>query len=529
MKASQSPRLFYTLNGSLVEFELSKELVVVGRSESCDLVILDDSVSRHHAELSMEGDTWFIKDAGAKNGVVLNGRTVKRSRLSNEDSIKLGDVVLTFNSVGAGLDISFTKVETVRSTRLDTISMEETSHFLSGKESSGEETILSERNEWIPALMSEAAQSLLASGGLEEMFETILSLAFAHMPAQRACIGLCQEGDESVTVKLARSTDPRDTEELVISSTITSEAIRDRSGVVYLNSNSDAPSSQSIADLSLTSIMCAPLCVDGEVLGILYLDTRETKAPFKPIHLKVLSALAALSAVALRQASLREDVQREQRIRERLSRYSSPHVVDRLIGGVEDDGETRMFSEEAVASVVFADLAGFTALSETMSPPEVTLMLNEIFARLTEAVFELEGTVDKFIGDEIMVFFGAPISQEDHAERAVRCALRMGECLADFNVSRPDEPDLEISIGINSGPVIVGDIGSPQRKDYTVIGDTVNTAKRIESQAAKGGKIVVGPTTYALVKDLFSCESLPLMRLKGKQEQLQLYSIESSN
>ena len=187
-----------------------------------------------------------------------------------------------------------------------------------------------------------------------------------------------------------------------------------------------------------------------------------------------------------------------------------------------------MYSEEAVASILFADLAGFTSLSETMAPPKVTLMLNAIFARLTEAVFEFEGTVDKFIGDEIMVFFGAPIAQEDHAERAVRCAVRMRECLAEFNASRPEEVELAMSIGINSGPVIVGDIGSPQRKDYTVIGDTVNTAKRIESQAAKGGKIVIGPATHELVKDLYHCEALPPMALKGKQEQLQLYSVEVS-
>ncbi|MDE0892308.1 MAG: adenylate/guanylate cyclase domain-containing protein [Planctomycetota bacterium] len=126
------------------------------------------------------------------------------------------------------------------------------------------------------------------------------------------------------------------------------------------------------------------------------------------------------------------------------------------------------------------------------------------------------------------LFFGAPIAQEDHAERAVRCAVRMRECMVEFNASRPGEAELAMSIGINSGPVIVGDIGSPQRKDYTVIGDTVNTAKRIESQAAKGGKIVIGPATYELVKDHCRCEALPLMALKGKQEQLQLYSVEVS-
>jgi adenylate cyclase len=491
-------------------------------------VVSDESVSRRHAELTLDEGSWYIKDLGAKNGIGLNERIVAHSRLSNGDKIKLGNINFTFKSKAKGLGISFAEDATARSMRLDSISMEEASLIMSGAKDPGEDTLLFETNDWIPALMSEAAQSLLASGGLDEMFEVILSLAFAHMPAERACIGLCQEADEPVVVKLARSTDPEDTEQLVISSTITSEAIRDRNCVVYLNSNTDAPRSQSITNLSLTSIMCAPLCVDGEVLGVIYLDTRNGNSPFKPTHLKVLSALAALSAVALRQASLREEVQREQRIRDRLSRYSSPHVVDRLVDGGEDDGGSGMYSEEAVASILFADLAGFTSLSETMTPPEVTLMLNAIFARLTEAVFEFEGTVDKFIGDEIMAFFGAPIAQEDHAERAVRCAVRMRECLAEFNESRPEEVELAMSIGINSGPVIVGDIGSPQRKDYTVIGDTVNTAKRIESQAAKGGKIVIGPATQELVKDIYRCEPLPLMALKGKQEQLQLYSVEVS-
>ena len=188
-----------------------------------------------------------------------------------------------------------------------------------------------------------------------------------------------------------------------------------------------------------------------------------------------------------------------------------------------------MYSEEAVASILFADLAGFTSLSETMTPPEVTLMLNAIFARLTEAVFEFEGTVDKFIGDEIMVFFGAPIAQEDHAERAVRCAVRMRECLAEFNASRPEEVELAMSIGINSGPVIVGDIGSPQRKDYTVIGDTVNTAKRMESDVASSGEIVIGSETYEHVQSFLSCEALPPTLLRGKQEPIQLYRVEAAD
>jgi adenylate cyclase len=271
--------------------------------------------------------------------------------------------------------------------------------------------------------------------------------------------------------------------------------------------------------------------VDGEVLGILYLDTKDSGEPFQETHLKVLSTLAALSAVALRQASLREEVGREQRLRDRLSRYSSQHVVDRLMRSDVEGEEIGpgMMSEEAVASVIFADLTGFTSISETMRPPEVTQLLNNIFSHLTEIVFEFEGTVDKFIGDEIMVFFGAPIAQEDHAERAVRCALRMQERLKELSLSYPESVELVMSIGINSGPVIVGDIGSPQRKDYTVIGDTVNTAKRMESDVASGGEIVIGPETYAHVESFLQCEALPPALLRGKQEPIQLYRVEAAN
>ncbi len=324
--------------------------------------------------------------------------------------------------------------------------------------------------------------------------------------------------------------DPLDDKQLIISSTITSKVIRERTSVNYRGEELDAPISESISSLNLTSIMCAPLCVDGEVLGILYLDTKDRDEPFQETHLKVLSTLAALSAVALRQASLREEVNREQRLRERLSRYSSQHVVDRLM---RSDAEAEeivpgMMSEEAVASVLFADLEGFTSISESMSPPEVTQLLNNIFAHLTEVVFEFEGTVDKFIGDEIMAFFGAPIAQEDHAERAVRCALRMRERLRELSSSSPEGVELVMSIGINSGPVIVGDIGSPQRKDYTVIGDTVNIAKRVESDIASGGEIVIGPETYAQVQGSFQCEALPAAQLRGKQRSIQLYRIEAA-
>ena len=198
-----------------------------------------------------------------------------------------------------------------------------------------------------------------------------------------------------------------------------------------------------------------------------------------------------------------------------LFRSCAPAVVDRITRDT-DDVQRDMVSDEGEVSVLFADLTDFTSMAENLRPSEVIRLLNQIFERLSSAVFDYEGTLDKFRGDGMMAFFGAPLAQPNHAERAVRSALRMQALLADVNANTHKGRFISMRIGINSGPVVVGDIGSPQRKDYTVIGDVVNVASRLESSVAQPGQVVIGPRTYRQVAQLFHCEELEAVRLKGR-------------
>ena len=176
-------------------------------------------------------------------------------------------------------------------------------------------------------------------------------------------------------------------------------------------------------------------------------------------------------------------------------------------------------------SVLFSDIVGFTTMSEKMSPAAVSLLLNDYFSRMTDIIFKYEGTLDKYIGDAIMAVFGAPLDMPDHCMRAIKAALEMRDQLESFNADRKEGPTIRIRIGINSGKAVAGEMGGINKKEYTVLGDTVNTASRLESSVAKPMQVVVGENTYTATKDLFDFRSLGPATLKGKERTVEVYEV----
>jgi adenylate cyclase len=205
-----------------------------------------------------------------------------------------------------------------------------------------------------------------------------------------------------------------------------------------------------------------------------------------------------------------------------LERYHSPSVINRILNATETES---IDAQEVDTTVMFSDIVGFTGMSEKMEPHRVALLLNEYFGEMTEIIFKYEGTLDKFIGDAIMAVFGAPLAMEDHAVRAVKTALEMREKLREFNDEKFGQEKINVRFGINSGPVVAGDIGSPKRIEYTVLGNTVNIAQRLEAGVAKPGQIIIGANTYELVKDHFELQELGEVSLKGLEQMTKVYEV----
>ena len=213
-------------------------------------------------------------------------------------------------------------------------------------------------------------------------------------------------------------------------------------------------------------------------------------------------------------------------IRKMFSSYVSKRIVDELI---RDPSKARLGGERKEITVLFSDIRGFTSFSEKHQPEEVVSMLNEYLGAMTDIVFKYDGTLDKFIGDAIMALWGAPIGQPDHAERAVRCALAMGERLGELQKKWAAEgkPVLDTGIGINTGEMVVGNMGAEGKKmDYTVIGDHVNLGARVESLTRQyDNHIIITEFTYEMVKDIVEVNQLGSVTVKGKERPVVIYDL----
>ena len=222
-----------------------------------------------------------------------------------------------------------------------------------------------------------------------------------------------------------------------------------------------------------------------------------------------------------REAALAEA---QDRLRDAFSRYVPSRLVDQVIEhGVSLGGET------VEASVLFADIRGFTALAEQISPAEAVDLLNRYFAAVEPAIAAEKGWIAGFGGDSLLAVFGAPIPLPDHARHAVRAAMRIHQALAQFNACQRQEggPCLRVGIGIASGEMVAGSIGTPERMEYTVIGDIVNTAARLDELNKQWGTdILISETVYKAVSGEVSARPLPLVDVKGKSEPLKLYALQ---
>jgi adenylate cyclase len=219
--------------------------------------------------------------------------------------------------------------------------------------------------------------------------------------------------------------------------------------------------------------------------------------------------------------SLRE----KEMIKRAFTRYVAREVVEEIL---KDPEQLVLSGEQREVTVLFCDIRGFTPLAERLTPDQVVSLLNEFYTLMIETTFKHDGTLDKFLGDAVMAVFGAPIAHPDHAIRAVKTALDMRSGIAELNEQRALEgkEPIRVGIGVSLGEVVAGTVGTEDRMEYTVIGDSVNLAARLESNA-KAGCILISHRTYERVKDLVDVVPLGHLKVKGKEEEVEVYEVVS--
>jgi adenylate cyclase len=375
-------------------------------------------------------------------------------------------------------------------------------------------------------LSHELSREIALERDLPSLLNKILLTIFKFVHADRGVIFLMDTGRELVPSASLRR-DGTDAP-INVSSTIMNHVITERATVLTHDAAMDfaASKGKSMILNRISSAIVAPLLHDDEILGVLWLDS-ETLAQFQQKDLEMVTAIAAQAAMFIEITILGKKVEQEIVHRERFSRLLSPNIAQRVLSG---ELEIKKGGQLVQHCTVFnSDIRGFTAMSEGARPESLVETLNEYFEQMVETVFKYEGTLDKFMGDGIMALWGAPVAHPDDAVRCVCAALEQLEVLEAFN-RRQNElelPPLAVGIGIHTGPVVAGYIGSSKALSYTVIGDTANTSARL-CGIALGGQILVSEQTLAQLNRRFEYEELPPAQLKGKEKPFRIFNIARS-
>ena len=519
--------------GNLYTFELSGSAPLsVGRAVTNDCAVVDPTISRKHADLKVTPGGVEVMDAGSSNGTFVNGVQIEKSLLVPGDEVTFGKVVFRLELVKPSRSVTPAAAPAAappappRPAATIVRQIPKTGESLAfGGGKLGDSLAVAdpaEQDRRRLAILLEVSKGLTRSADIDALLQKIAEYAFQVLEADRCAIQLT---DDAGVLHPKISRDRRgERASSEIPQSIARTAVDEKLAVLSDDAGEDQRfQGQSVVLQKVRSAMCVPLIgSEGRVLGVLYVDNFSLKR-FTEQDLDFLIAFSGIAAVALENGQLAERIRREALARSNFERFFTPHLAARIASSPD---AVRLGGDKRRVAVLFSDIRGFTALSETMNPDTMARLLTEYFTEMVECVFRHGGTLDKFIGDAVMAQWGAPIAEPDDCDRAMQAALDMMEELDRLNARWRSEgrPTLAIGIGLNVGDVFAGNIGSDRRLEYTVIGDPVNVSSRL-CGAAGPGEILLSDTFRAALRSMPPLEPLPPMELKGKSQALPVFRV----
>ncbi len=543
----------------------------IGRAKESDILLNDRRVSRKHAYITTDGQRFTLVDGFIENGVLnrsvnhifINGNMHLECVLTDGDVIMIGESTLEFHTVA---EIAKPVVEPVqepipdklvnydadamktRSIAYDDLPMGHTQVQISVNEIIGRKSNISlesavatpeevkdlRRKAKILELLFEMSKTLGTVFELEEIFEKATDLIFRGTPADRVVALLVEDTPGSkpdpeklyqIGVKTREESIAKLTEKLTVSRTITKRVMSEGVAILSQDAKTDEQfqGAESIVSQGVRSTICAPLITQSNVHGVIYADRLDPFAAFSPDHLELISAVAAQTAVTVETVKAHKRLAREEVARANYGRFMPEYVVKQLL---EDPDSFKLGGANQTITVLFADIRGFTAFSEKENPERVVGLLNQYFSVMSEIIFDHGGTLDKYIGDGLMALFGAPTATVADPVNAVMTAVTMQKRLVDLNaeLTASGLGSVAMGIGLHTGEATIGYIGSEKRSEYTAIGDTVNLASRLESNAA-GGQILISEATATASGNIFPMVKRDPLTVKNRVQPVDLFEV----
>ncbi len=548
-------------DGRTQKISLSDEEYRLGRDSDNDIVLDDEGVSRHHAKIEKKKNHFFIVDLDSANGTIVNGKKRNKVKLKHEDLIIIGRIQLEFRTEekpdtvppeaqepAPEIEEGLEQTQVIKSSQVDSCEVTETLLIPSEPlkktkpsqkkgvsedvppSASMEEILLSlKRTNRVLFVLYEISRQMNTLRDFHELLKKIMDLVFQVIDADYGFVVLTDEKNKKdLTPAVVKFKDPRlqEKEQIKPSRTIINRIIQDRVALLTSDVMTDPRlgPAESLVSQKIRSAIGVPLWEKENIIGVIQLHSIRPGIPFAEDDLELLKAIGCQMAMVIEQARLNEKLREEEQLVNVLERFHSPQVIDMILRSSKSKQDQFMEPKDMTTTILFADIKGFSTFSERMAPREVNRILNQYFSRMTDIIFDYGGTLDKYLGDGLMAIFSAPLEKKDDAERAIQAAKIIRDEIKVMFSEGETDVKFDMRFGINTGRVVAGQLGSPKRMDYTVIGDAVNTASRLQTIATPN-KIYIGEETYKLVKNKFKTKKLGPRKLKGKQKEIIVYEV----